>query len=247
MHPLLILLLFIQTTGPAMNGNKPEALWAKGSRFPLFVSASAAVDDDGVPNPSLFDEASRDFLRMEIERRRGDARRRAGVRTHAGEPEACDTMIVSPHAWWSVRARPWEEIVASSRATVRGTVVGTTAGFQHLAPVTLISIRIEEPQGSPVPFPRSGLIHVVYPAADFRAGGARFCRVHGSGFVPRDGDEVLVLVADSPSDDSGSLVTPLEVVFSRGGRLIVPESVSDRDRLLTYESFDALFRSLAHR
>lgn len=192
----------------------------------------------------MLDEASREYLRMEIERRGRDAKPGARLQGNAEESEACDAAIVSPHAWWSARPRPWEEITASSRATVRGTVVATTAGFQLLAPVTLLSIRIDESVQPSVSFPASGVIYVIYPTADFRVGGARFCRVHESGFVPRIGDEVILLAAESPSDESGSFVTPLEVIFARGDRLIVPENVSDRDRLLSLESPWALFQSL---
>jgi len=244
---LLIALLASQVSeasAPTPQRIAPDAVWGKGSAFPFFVAATAAVDANGIPDPKLFDEASRTLLKMEIDRRRLKENRGAGARANAADSGPCDVRIVSFHEWWSVGQRSWDEITRGAQAAVRGSVVGTTPGFLRMTPVTLVTIRIHETVFASVPFPRNGLIHVIYPIADFRVAGSRFCQVNGSGFEPSPGDEVLLLASDSPSDDTGAFVTPVELIFNRGGRLIVPDTVTDRDQLSSYGSLAALSRSI---
>jgi hypothetical protein len=134
---------------------------------------------------------------------------------------ACSHRIISfshlraPH-------RSIADLRAHSGAIYRGRIAAVTQGFQLEAPVSLLSIDIRRAIRANDGFPARGSVQVIYPAADFRIGGTRFCNAGpNQSYLPAIGDEIIVFAYGPPIDSDRIFLhtDPDQLFFQRGNKL----------------------------
>lgn len=209
----------------------PDAVRRSGADIPFFVSARAVSDPAGGIKWSAFaDPATRMLVKAETAERA----RRAPIASNAAEamttPCAVRTLTFPDP---SGAPKSLRELAGSALAIYRGRVAGVAPGFELSTPVTLVAVEIAETVRTADGFPKSGVVYLVYPAADFVVGGIRFCNAGvNEGAIPKVGDAIAVFAPSRPNDSDGVVlnVGAGGIVFQTGGRMALPPGLrADRE------------------
>jgi hypothetical protein len=126
-------------------------------------------------------------------------------------------------------------LAQNSRAAVKGTITGIDHGFSVLGPGSLLEIRIDEWLKKSDRIADQPVLYLVYPVAEFEAGGYRFCKTDTPqwGSEPQIGDEILVFPYRVAIDDACQVLLPdpegYEVILHRRGKNALSLSKSLRD------------------
>lgn len=127
--------------------------------------------------------------------------------------------------------RTLSDLSTYSRAIYVGEVVEIEDGFYFQRPGALLEIRLEGTLKRSSTFQPEDHLLVHYPAADFEAGGYRFCKEdHRYLPRPRVGDRVLVFADRPPFDRDRILISPGPTtifVQPRGEDLAVPSQAKE--------------------
>ncbi len=86
-----------------------------------------------------------------------------------------------------------------------------------------------------VGFPSHGDVYVLYPIADFKIEGRRFCNAGPiPDFNPAIGDELMIFCYDQPNDTTGQFLPTREqqLIFERGGKLYASKPLRSDPELL---------------
>jgi hypothetical protein len=243
---ILLLAVFLAATLRAASPVvMPDALRRSGADVPFFVSARAVTDPSGGIQWSGFaDAGTRMVLQAEVTERA----RRVSIAPNATESMTapCAVRIMTfPDP--SGAPKSLRELAGTAAAVYRGRVAGTAPGFNLSTPATLIAVEIAEAVRAADGFPKSGIVYVVYPAADFSVGGTRFCNagVNG-GTMPKVGDAIAVFAPSAPIDADGVVlnVGAEQIVFASGTRVMLPPGLrEDRDAAAARSLDDLLQRA----
>lgn len=105
--------------------------------------------------------------------------------------------------------RTLTDLTAHSRAIYVGKVVEIENGFYFQRPGTLLQVRLEGTLKRSSTFDPDDHLLIHYPAAEFEAGGYRFCK-EDSRYLPRPavGDRILVFADRPPFDRDRILISP---------------------------------------
>lgn len=126
-------------------------------------------------------------------------------------------------------------LAQNSRAAIKGTITGIDHGFSVLGPGSLLEIRVDEWLKKSDRIADQPVLYLVYPVAEFEAGGYRFCKTDAPqwGSEPQIGDEILVFPYRVAIDDARQVLLPDpdgdEVILQRRGKSALSLSKSLRD------------------
>lgn len=218
------LLIALNTTAeravhPEAGSELPQILYTTLSKhpsaYPTFVSATAAVNEDGTLNEKLLHPASKSTLENLLSQ------------------DAVNGCIQIEEVWWEEMGVPSRESVQTatqrSDLVARGKVVGKEYGFRFHEPGQLVEVHIEQTYKGKL---SSEDLLTFIPVGTFTAGPYQICKIDRR-FVqpPEIGDEVLLFVpvverSDEPYVDlvDGSGLVVLEAQSAR-----MPKQFDSRD------------------
>jgi hypothetical protein len=126
-----------------------------------------------------------------------------------------------------------KDLALNSKAAIRGTITDIDQGFSFYGPSSLVEIQVDEwlkkksDRIADQPF-----VYLVYPVAEFEAGGYRFCKTDARwGSKPQIGDEILFFPYRVAIDEARQVFLPdpdyYEVILYRKekGALSLPRSL----------------------
>jgi hypothetical protein len=147
-----------------------------------------------------------------------------------------------------------KNLALNSKVAIRGTITDIDHGFSFYGPSSLIEIRVDEWLKKSDRVADHSFVYLIYPVAEFEAGGYRFCKTDARwGSEPQVGDELLVFPYRVPVDEARQVFLPdpdgYEVILYRkgAGSLAVPKFLKDDPDVLGVNSIEALKkRALDH-
>ena len=201
-------------------------------RAPLWVSASAAVTDEGKLASDRFESYE---LRL-LERAREAGRPRASADDPSSRMQCFgESPTEMPAPSGSLNA------LAKANAIVEGEITARTVGFFEGRPAALLSVRVDRTAQREGTFAIPTEVLVYFPEADFTVGGESHCiRPATHPARPRTGDRILVFASAGPVDTTGRLLyvqASKHLIFETGdGRLLPPVALRDELAKLELQS-----------
>jgi hypothetical protein len=149
-----------------------------------------------------------------------------------------------------------KDLAQNSKAAIKGTITDIDHGFSFFGPSSLVEVRVDEwLKKKSDRIADQSFIYLVYPVAEFEAGGYRFCKTDTPqwGSEPQVGDEILFFPYRVPVDDARQVFLPdpdhYEVILYRKekGTLSLPKSLNNDPDVLGVKDLGPLQkRALAH-
>jgi hypothetical protein len=124
-----------------------------------------------------------------------------------------------------------KDLMRNSKGAIKGTVTDIDHGFSFFGPSTLVEIRVDEWLKKSGEIADQPYVYLIYPVADFEAGGYRFCKTDDRwGGEPQAGDEISVFPYRVPVDDAHRALLPdpegYEVILYRKGTGGAPSTLT---------------------
>ena len=145
--------------------------------------------------------------------------------------------------------RTLKDLALNSRAALRGSITAIDHGFSFYGPSSLLEIRVEEWLKKSDRVADQPVVYLVYPVAEFEAGGYRFCKEDARwGREPAVGDEILFFPYQVAVDAERRVFLPdpdaYEVILSRKGadNLSIPKFLRDDPDVLGVKEIEVLGR-----
>jgi hypothetical protein len=182
---------------------------------PAWLSAEPGVD----PHEKLTQDALPPRVKSVIEQElREGADKRYGC-VYYGPVSVDRAGPIPPYA-------TLKDLARNSRAAIRGTITDIDHGFSFIGPSSLVEIRVDEwlKKSKSDRIADQPFVYLIYPVAEFEAGGHRFCKVDPLrwGSEPQIGDELLVFPYSVAIDEARQLFFPdpdgYEVILYRKGK-----------------------------
>jgi hypothetical protein len=103
-----------------------------------------------------------------------------------------------------------KDLALNSKAALKGTITDIDHGFSVFGPSSLLEIQVDEWLKKSDKVTDRSFVYLVYPVAQFEAGGHRFCKADDArwGNVPQVGDELLVFPYRVALDESRQVLLP---------------------------------------
>ena len=203
---------------------------------PAWIAAGSIVDRDGKLAMASLPMGIRLFVERQLQN--GDYQKYGCISFGA---EAVDRAgPINPHS-------TFKDIARNAKAVFKGTVTGVTYGFSLYGPSSFLEIQVDDWLRKPEGFSDSPYIYLVYPVADFKVGGYRFCKTDSPqwGKEPRPGDQILLFPYQSPVDANGQVFLPdpggYEIILDRkDGEVSVPQLLRKDPDILGVRSLEIL-------
>jgi hypothetical protein len=142
-----------------------------------------------------------------------------------------------------------KDLALNSKAALKGTITGIDQGFGVFGPSSLIEIQVDEWLKKSDSVADRSLVYLIYPVAQFEAGGLRFCKDDKRwGSVPQLGDELLVFPYRVAIDASRQVLVPdpdgYEVILYRKQteKLSLPSALKNDPDVIGVKSLETLKR-----
>lgn len=209
---------------------------------PAWISAESGVKDQKISRDALPPR-----IKSVIEQELRDGTYKQYGCIHYGPVDVDRAGSIPPHG-------TLKELAQNSQAAIKGTVTDIDHGFSFFGPSALVEIRVEEWLKKSVRIADQPYIYLVYPVAEFEAGGYRFCKTDKRwGSEPQIGDEILVLPYRVAVDDARQVLLPnpdgYEVILYRkeAGRLSLPKLLENDPDVLGVKDIDILGQRVRSR
>jgi hypothetical protein len=242
---LLISLIAPWTLHVTAQERPPDTITRQGASAPFFVSAASATNSDSSIRWAAFDQSTQLLLQMKIANRSQGAR----VQSESSAAEPCtESILTFNHV--SGDTNSLDALIASAPAIYRARVVSMVQGFSDTgSPTTVIAAKIVRPLRTAAGFPKSGIVYVEYPKADFRIGGIRFCNAGpNAAYSPNEGDQLLIFAYDQPRDTTALflMTRPQQLIFERDGKLFAARPLTSDPTVLRSSTLRQLESAIAN-
>lgn len=204
---------------------------------PAWIDAESVVDQDGKLAMASLPVGIRLFAERQIQN--GDYQKYGCISFGAEEIDRAGAVI--PHS-------TFKDLAHSAKAVLKGTVTGVTYGFSVYGPSSFLEIQVDDWLKKSEKIAGSSYVYLVYPVAEFKVGGYRFCKTDSPqwGREPKAGDQILLFPYQLPIDASGLVFLPdpegYEVILGRkdDGSISLPKALKEDPDVLGVKDLEIL-------
>lgn len=229
---------------PVFYSNLPET----ARTAPIWVSAEQAAEGVGTNELrwDLFSSTDTDRLRSTLPYLRLETgQERRGVVPIEEE----DCIVQLARHWPRSVAPPHDgllDLLLGAKAVFSGTITAITPGFLFGAPVSMLTVSLDDKSVIAEAYTPSPRIYVPYPQARFAIGGLAFCTPEQEA-QPEVGYRIFVFPQFGPADREGLVVTggtEVIVFADEEGHLLLPENLQRDGEMTGTVSYSELERKI---